>query len=190
MTFEINVESSNALGLRANMSSELSATGTRLSEEMGTAKTYTNESGYVVDIEKVTSLIDICRRGICHIETSTGASGTGALYNLLAGIHTLMTNHHVIRTTEVAEVIIMRLQVYNVLVHYTVLLTRPHSQCVCSDMSHEIQVRGTRRTAAAAGRRGDGSHESREGARRHHYTVARILRELSDSARRSLLSCA
>lgn len=68
------------------------------------SKQYTNESGYAIDIQKMNELFKICGNGICLIHTSTGASGTGALYELLSGVYTLMTNHHVIRTTEVAEV--------------------------------------------------------------------------------------
>ena len=70
------------------------------------SKTHIKESGYSVPMEQMDALKKICRRGICKIETSTRDIGTGALYELFPDAHALITNHHVISTTEVAEVII------------------------------------------------------------------------------------
>ena len=70
------------------------------------SKPYTKESGYAVTWDQMDALKDISSRGICCIVTSNGSTGTGALYELFPDAYVLMTNHHVISTTEVAEVII------------------------------------------------------------------------------------
>lgn len=79
------------------------STATDLKEQRA-PKSYTNESGYAIDIDKTLKLFDTCGRGICLIHTESGATGTGALYELVAGAYALMTNHHVLHTTEVGEV--------------------------------------------------------------------------------------
>ena len=57
-----------------------------------------------VPIEKLNEMLNICGRGVCRIDTATDVEGAGALYELLPGVHTLMTSHHVIPSTDMAEV--------------------------------------------------------------------------------------
>ena len=60
-----------------------------------------------VSDEEMNEICEISGRGICHIETATGLRGGGALYELLPGVHTLMTSHHVIPTADVTEVTLL-----------------------------------------------------------------------------------